>query len=67
MKKETLKWILQIIVAVCTAIITTLTTQSCSANLQLSVLKNNTQVGNTQDNNQKSSADSTKIELPKTN
>ena len=67
MKKETLKWILQIIVAVCTAIITTLTTQSCSASLQLSVLKNNTQVSNNQDNKQKSSADSTKIELPKIN
>ena len=67
MKKETLKWALQIIIAVCTAIITTLTTQSCSASLQLSVLKNNTQVNSTQDANQKSSADSAKVELPKIN
>ena len=64
MKKETLKWILQIIVAVCTAIITTLTTQSCSASLQLSVLKNNTQVTNSQESKQKSSADSASIQIP---
>ena len=64
MKKETLKWIMQIIVAIATAILTTLTTQSCTASMQLSILKNNTQVNNTQTADQKASADSVKVELP---
>ena len=64
MKKETLKWIMQIIIAIATAIVTTLTTQSCTASMQLSVLKNNIQVNNTQTTDQKASGDSAKVELP---